>query len=268
MKRSTLALLAVVAVARSASADEKTVQTCLTAHERSNALRKENHLSEARIELLACAANACPGDIRAECSRGVVEVTEAMPTLVVSARDELRGDLVDVKVIIDGKALASHLDGTAIALDPGPHDVTIQTPNGRTARRTLVLREGEKDRRETFQFAAPDAPRVHDPTRRTLGVVTGGAGLAGIVLGVVSGGIAASLWSKSQSECSSPSCGLPSYNLAVGDHDSAQAWANVSTATFIAGGALLAIGGILFFTAPWVAPGRAPTAGLTIGAQL
>lgn len=266
MKRVAL-VVALTALPHLAFAGETTVQTCLTAHERSNAFRKDKHLRDAREQLLVCAQDACPGDIRAECSRGVVEVTEAMPTLVVSVHDDVRGDLVDVALGIDGKPIASHLDGTAIPLDPGPREITITAPGRSSVSKTLVLLEGEKDRRETFEFAATVASRVHDPTRRTIGVVTGSVGLAGVVLGVVAGSLAASSWSRSQSECSTSTCGASAFNLAVSDHDTAQLWANVSTASFIAGGTLLAIGGVLF-TAPWIAPGKSTTVGLTIGAKL
>src|SRR5262245_57907091 len=46
-------------------ADGKKV--CLAQHEQSQVLRRDNKLTEARAALLACAQDACPASVRADC---------------------------------------------------------------------------------------------------------------------------------------------------------------------------------------------------------
>lgn len=268
---SVVASLSLATFATSARA-APSARECIAANESSIQLRKAKHLREAREQLLICAEPSCPADIRTECARDVSEVTAAIPSLVISAQDAAGNDLVAVKVSMDGKPLAQRLDGSAIPLDPGPHDLELEAAGQpRVIKKTIVLREGEKDRRELFRFepehvATPE--KVRDPGRRTLGLVTGVVGALGLGVGVASGIVAAVLWSNSKSECSTSTCSTTAYERALADHNSAEDWANVSTASFIAGGVVLAVGGVLFFTAPWVVPGKSTSAGLAFGFRL
>jgi hypothetical protein len=98
--------------------------------------------------------------------------------------------------------------------------------------------------------ATPDADKggsSHGPLR-TIAWVTGGVGVACLIAGGVTGGMAISKWNASQSECSTTQC--PSHAQAVSDHDSASSLATVSTVLFVAGGAALATGTLLFFLSP------------------
>jgi hypothetical protein len=96
--------------------------------------------------------------------------------------------------------------------------------------------------------AAPSSP---GSTQRVLGVVTAGVGLAGIAVGSVFGVIAKGHLSDAGPHCSGTECdvtGVP----ALSDARSA---ATVSTVGFIAGGALLAGGVVLYLVAPHGSPG-------------
>jgi hypothetical protein len=259
-------LLAGVGAARVAAA-EPSARECIASSESSIALRKETKLNAARDELLKCAAPACPDDIRVECERRLLAVNAAIPTLVLEAADSSGADIVAVTVTMDGVPLAHPIGGEAIAVDPGPHRFVLETSGHPKVEKTIVLREGEKDRRERIVFevakkATPPA-LVHDPTRRILGIVTAGAGLAGLAVGTIFGARASSLWSTSQTECQSPS-DCSNHTQAVSDHDDAQVAATISTVAFATGGALIAIGGILFFTAPYVTVGPTASAGLRL----
>jgi len=100
--------------------------------------------------------------------------------------------------------------------------------------------------RATPTPATPDA--ASSSGQRTVGLVVGAAGVLGVGLGAYFGIDASSHWSSSQSECSSSNC--PQHAQAVTDHDAAQSAATVSTIAFIAGGAALAAGAVLWLTAP------------------
>lgn len=249
---------------------EPTMKECFDANERAIALRKDHHLQDARVQLLTCAATSCPGDVRVECARRIDEVELAVPTIVFDAKDGAGNDLVDVSVTMDGKPLVDKLDGSAQKLDPGPHQFTFKSASHVDITRTIVLREGEKDRHERLIFKGDEGPAPatdlrHDPVRRGIGIGTAVVGLIGIGVGAFLGARASSLWSSSQTECKSPT-DCPAHDQAVTDHDAAVGMATGSTIAFIAGGALLVAGGVLFFTAPYVSPAKGGSAGINVGA--
>jgi len=94
---------------------------------------------------------------------------------------------------------------------------------------------------------APVAP-ARSSSQRAWGLGVGGAGVAGVVLGSVFGGLALSALGTAEGECKAPynSCST----AAVKERATEGTFASVSTGAFIAGGTLLAAGLILYFTAP------------------
>ena len=148
------AVLSGAAVARAAS---PTTAECLAATEQSLTLRNEHKLTAARARLLVCAERSCPDDIRNECIRRVSEVNAAIPTIVFEAKDAAGNDLAAVKVTMDGGALADRLDGDALAVDPGEHAFTFASVGQPDVRKSFVIRQGDKDRRERVTFVAPVA---------------------------------------------------------------------------------------------------------------
>ena len=100
------------------------------------------------------------------------------------------------------------------------------------------------------QNATPGATRKN-PTFRVAGASIAGVGLAGVILGAVFGGLASSSWSRSQSECASPT-NCTSRAQALSDHDDAITFATISTIGFVAGGVAIASGAAIFFLAPTV----------------
>ena len=100
-------------------AADPTTADCLNANNRSIDLRNNHRLRAARGQLLICAANNCPADIRKECTRRVDEVNGQIPTIIFEAKDAASGkDLSAVKVTMDGELIADRLEGTAISIDP------------------------------------------------------------------------------------------------------------------------------------------------------
>ncbi len=255
--RSARALL-IVAVTLSAASTARaapTVQQCIDANESALKQSEGHKLGPARADFLTCASKSCPGEISAECSRKVEEIDAAMPTLVIEAKDSKGNDLVDVQITIDNAALAPRLDGTAIAIDPGPHEFKFTTQGMRDITRTLVLHEGEKARHERIIFtSATDSVTPtggNGTSRRVIGIVLAVVGLVGVGVGT---GLGLSAWSSknsSESECASPT-NCNNAKAANVDHDAAVLTAAGATTSFITAGVLLAVGGTLFFTAPSV----------------
>ena len=244
MRRGSLSLLVAIAIAlaspRAARAD---TETCLAAYDAGQRLRGETKLRAAEAQLIACAQDGCPAELRRDCLGWLDEVRKSLPSLVVQVVAQNGCDLVEGKVLIDGELVAERLDGKALELDPGVHTVRIE--DGTTGlEQRVVLGEGEKNRRVSMTFAAGAicgsapprstgvgmAPRPEPvaPGRpiSTLTYVLGGIGIAGLA---VSSGFYASGWSqKGTLDSCRPSCSR-------GDVDS-------MSRTFVIGDVLLALG--------------------------
>ena len=261
-----------------ARAADPSVSDCLMAAEASLKLRAEHKLRLTRTQLLVCSSSSCPGEVRQECMRRIDDVNAAVPTLVLAVKDRAGRDLSEVRVTADGQAVAEHLDGSALSIDPGPHEFTFTAAGAPPLTETIILHEGEKDRRETVTLAIGTAPapatlaspgtspegRVDSTpspqgggkTQRVLGFVAGGVGIAGLAAGGVFGALASSSWKTAQRECPDHAgCSTQAMN----DRSHAVTDATVSTVGFIAGGVLLAGGLAIYFTAP---RGDSPRVGL------
>jgi hypothetical protein len=234
---------------------------CIAASEGALTLRQHGQLHEALKQLAVCADTACPGEVKAECSRRIEEVTALMPTLILAAKDGSGNDLYDVKVSLDGAPLATALDGRPLSVDPGEHLFVFEQTGQAPVEKRLVLREGDHDRREAVVIGQPPPPVLPPPpppakpswwtTQRTLAVIGGGLGLVGVGLGTSWGLYAISSQNLEKSNCSSASsCAKPAQ--AVVDYNSARDNATASDVSFIAGAAFLAAGAVLWFTAPSV----------------
>jgi hypothetical protein len=267
MKVRSFAAAAIVLVAGEALAAPSATE-CISANESSIRLRKEKKLLEAREKSAVCADAACPAEIRDECSQKLIETTAAIPTLVLSAKDASGNDLVAVRVTMDGVSFVDRLDGTAVPVNPGPHVFRFETA-GQAIDKTIVLREGDRDRHAAIRFGvATTEGSVRDPGRRTAGIVVGAAGVVGLGFGVVAAIVAAGLSKSSQNECKlATACDGSAYAHAQRDYNAAVTWSHVSEAGFAVGGVALVVGGILFFTAPYVTPGKTTGFGLDVGGR-
>jgi hypothetical protein len=121
--------------------------------------------------------------VRNDCATWLAEVDQLMPSVVVQARDVHGIDLVDVRVLVDGELVASHLDGLAVAVDPGNHLFQFETQGVPPQQQQLLIREGEKGRALTITLAAPPPPPPEPKPGRRLPTATyilGGIGIAGM----------------------------------------------------------------------------------------
>jgi hypothetical protein len=145
---------ATIAAAPYARAADPTTADCLTASLASLKLGNEHKVRQERAQLLVCAAESCPADIRKECMRRVDEVNGAIPTIIFGAKDGAGNDLSAVKVTMDGEVLADRLEGTALSIDPGAHTFVFESGGLPTVERHFVIQQGQKDRREAIVFDA------------------------------------------------------------------------------------------------------------------
>ncbi len=151
------------------------------------------------------------------------------------------GDAPGLVIRRDGEEVGKAVLGTPIALDPGPHVIEATAPGYQVWQTTITLGK-ESDTQSVSIPALTMAPRKSSGLR-TASYVVGGVGLAGVVVGGIFGGLAASAKSTLKTECPGNVCpaGQPADDLA-----GARSKALVSTLGVAVGGAALATGIVLF----------------------
>jgi hypothetical protein len=174
------AFFAALATSNPASADE--VDRCVAASEKGQKERRAGNLMEARSAFLQCAGEKCPSVVKAACTEWLDQVTAALPTIVVAVTDPDRKDIVDARILVDGKAVAL---GRAVPLDPGPHSISVEADGFESATQSIVARESEHNRSVSFALAKKsDAPPAHSSSEqrgiRPITWITGGLAVAAL----------------------------------------------------------------------------------------
>ena len=269
-----LVAIALVLLPRVSLAAEPTVTDCLAASEAAVAERTNQRLRAARSQLLICSAASCPVDIREECAHGVIEMNRAIPTVVFTVKDASGEELTTVKVSADGNVVANQLDGRAISLDPGIHDLVFESAGNARKTVRLVLHEGEKSRSETVVLTPTViqrgvAPLASPPPQadsiRITSYVLGGAGIVGLGLGAGFGVATIGAWHSANQGCPTHAGCSAQATASRGD---AVTYATTSTVAFVAGAALLAGGVTLYFAFPTQPSVQVGAGWATLGWQL
>ncbi len=172
------------------------VKACLNATEEGQKLRDGGSYLRARERFIACAGEQCPGEIRKSCVGWLEDLDKLVPTVVFGASAQGR-DVTEMRVTVDGAAVAERVDGKPVALDPGEHRFRFERAGEPPVEQTLILRAGEKERLVSIRFGpeaappaapippAPLAPETPAPPSRpsTTFYALGALGLAGLVAG-------------------------------------------------------------------------------------
>jgi hypothetical protein len=184
-----------------------------------------------------------------------------LTTLTVTVPKSAR--IEGLEVTRDGAAVSAAEYGVKIPIDGGEHTIEAHAPNRETwtshvnapAKSGALVVSVPLLVKSTVAKPEPPVvkPEPHKPgpkggTQRTIGVVLGAAGVIGLGLG---GGFALNAMSKhnaAKKDCSSDESHCGPQGLA--DYDSANKSADIATIAFIAGGALLVGGLVLYLTAP------------------
>lgn len=176
-----------------------------------------------------------------------------------------------VEVARDGEKLTEASWGVALPVDVGPHTFEVSAPGHKPFTTTVTIaKDGERKelalpRLEALPAEAasptaapspvvapaPGAPREEAPAggaQRTVGLVLAGVGVAGLVVGGVTGVLAMGKNDSGKAAC--PEAGACASRQGVDDLDAAKSYGTLSTIGFGAGGALLVGGAVLYLTAP------------------
>jgi hypothetical protein len=195
-------------------------------------------------------------------------------------------DVAGLEVTRDGVPVGAGELGSAMPVDPGTHHVEAQAPGKKPWAATVDVAAKQRDARVTVSLEdAPQAPAVAAataadappparpaaleavappagteseawPAQRTVAIGVGAAGVVGVAVGSAFGLIAKSKNDQAlePANCrTSTQCSTSGLTLT----DDARSAATVSTVAFIAGGAAIATGAVLWFTAPHGGSGAA-----------
>jgi hypothetical protein len=169
-------------------------------------------------------------------------------------------DTEGLAVLRDGEEVARPEWGVAMPLDPGVHRFEARARGKKTWSSDVhVTAAGQRLRVDVPKLEADVARSTGGPveagssswgTQRLVGLGIAGAGVAGLVVGTIFGLRASSKNDEAASHCVGDKyCDGDGLRL----DDEGRSAGAVSTVAFIAGGAALATGAIVFLTAP---PGR------------
>jgi len=178
-----------------------------------------------------------------------------------------------VEVRCDGVLLDGSVLGTPIPMDPGAHTVETSATGRQPFRKTFVVTQGDAPATVAIDIgpghgtSPPSNPSTDEggssrSTQRTLALVAGGVGLAGVVVGSILGVAAISNWNQARSECTNGTTGCSPD--ALGREQTVRTDALWSTIAFSVGGAGLVGGALLWWTAPSVDAHRI---GLALGGR-
>ena len=156
----------------------------------------------------------------------------------------------------DGRVVAAEALGTSIAVDPGDHVIRLSVPGSPLSEIHVKLARGES---RSVVLALPAAPAPSTSSqeahrgpsaRRVSAFVTGGFGLAGLVLGGAMGGVALAKKGVVDAHCNIGGIAEACDHDGKAAADQLGTFALASTVGFIAGGALTVASVVLFATEP------------------
>jgi hypothetical protein len=176
MKRA-LAFVLIVALPHPAIAQLSNDQKvkCANAYEQAQRTRNEGLFRASREHMLVCADDACPKVLRNECVKWLGEIDNAMPTVLIVAKDDKGNELSDVSVSVDGTKVSNQLDGKALAVDPGTRTFRFGRAGSDTIEQKVLIREGEKRRVITVTFTSTSGSSTPSPIKDDKPAPAGGS---------------------------------------------------------------------------------------------
>lgn len=148
---SILLLTGIVRAAAPALSEQQ--QQCVSAYVDAQKLRRDGKLRAAYEKLLACSQEDCPQTLRSQCVPWLDEVERSLPSVVFAAFDRSGAETTQVRIELDGQPWLASLPARGVAVDPGEHRLRYVAADGTAVERTLIVREGEKNRQVEIRFA-------------------------------------------------------------------------------------------------------------------
>jgi hypothetical protein len=188
------------------------------------------------------------------------ERRQALETRVARVRVVLAKPEPRAMVRIDGGAVPETEWARGAIVDAGEHAIEVIAPDKDAFSRRVAANDGAivdvrvqlASTKRVIISAEPEPvpEKQHDPLYRTAGAIVAGAGVVGIGVGAVFGFVALSNRSDARSTCGDPDPAHCHDQSGLASWHDAKTAGTISTIAFVAGGALLATGGALWFLAP------------------
>ena len=157
-----IAIVVLGAPARSEARREN--PACVAAYKKGQALWKSGRLHEAKETLQRCTKLICSAGLRRECGFRVEQLENDTPTVVLEVVDDRGKPVTSVNVMMDGKPLASRLDGRAVPVDPGSHEFVFETAGVVFAKEKAIILQGQRNRAISVGLQwQRKAPPARDP---------------------------------------------------------------------------------------------------------
>src|ERR1700690_617433 len=156
---SRFVLVTACLVARTALATDPKVE-CIASADQAQQARDDGKYRAARDAFVSCSRSVCPKMVAASCTKWLRETQDAIPTVVLSAKDANGADVSDARVTYDGAPLVSTLDGKPVEVDPGSHKLHFEHDGFDPLAQTIVVKAGEKLRSINVTFHAADAVKT------------------------------------------------------------------------------------------------------------
>jgi serine/threonine-protein kinase len=219
----------------------------------------------------ASKAKAAGEDERARAGMERADALEGSLSRVTFKMADENKDIEGLEVHQGGEPVNRALWGSAVPVDPGELEVVVKAPGyewfktivlvgegGSTATLTIpalvkLPEEAAEPEAEEAPTQAPMVASTEDIERpgsgqQLAGIIVGSIGVVGLGVGGAFGFLAMNKSSEADEFCDGESCQAGTEGVSLTDQ--ARTNATISTIGFVAGGALLAGGAVLFLTAP------------------
>jgi hypothetical protein len=134
------------AEARSRARRRRVPSGCTEAHKLAEEQMQKAHLIDASHSFAVCARTSCGAFLARQCKLRRAQVELDIPTIVPLVSDGNGASLVDVSVTMDGLPLLSRVDGRAVSVDPGLHELAFSDGKGQSSKQQLVVVQGQRNR--------------------------------------------------------------------------------------------------------------------------
>jgi hypothetical protein len=172
-----------------ATPEARADSSCITAYEQTQTLRKDGKPLASKAQAAICSRESCPALLTKDCTKWLAELDAVIPTVVLDVRTPAGVPRTDVRVKLDGAPLPDKNEGKPIPLEPGAHSFVIEADGAPRVERTLVLKEGEKNKKLTVTVAAaPESAEAKSAESRPVPIgvwVFGGASIVALATSAV-----------------------------------------------------------------------------------
>jgi hypothetical protein len=142
-------------------------EACADAYAKSQELKVQGKLLEARSRMIFCGQSSCPAVVRRECLQTMPDLETMIPSVVFSVRTSEGKDVPSAAVTLDGAPQA--MDGKPVMLDPGGHKVECDAPGFTHYQTTVLASSGEKNRLLSI-IMIPNTPATPPPSASSTNV--------------------------------------------------------------------------------------------------